>query len=77
MESTDPLMSLTGLTNEAINAVRASMLVEGRAPASEILVTGGVVAVASSCSRCMSSTNTNPVSVVILALVVSNWENSC
>ena len=48
MESMDPLISLTELANEAINAVRASILVESGAPVSEILATGEVVAVASS-----------------------------
>ena len=72
MESMDPLMSLTELSNKAINVMRASMLVEGRAPASEILVTGGVVVVASSSSHRMSSSSTDPVLVVILVLVVLN-----
>ena len=76
MESTDPLMSLTELDNEAINAVRAYMLIKEGAPAPEVLVTGGVVAVASSYSRRMSSSNTSPALVVILLLVVSNWENN-
>ena len=70
MESTDPLMSLIEPVNEAINAMRASMLVEGLDPAPKILATGGVVAVASSCSRWASSPNTSPVLVVILLLGV-------
>ena len=73
----DPLMSLTQLANDAINAMWASMLVKGGTPAPKIIATGGVVAMDSSCSRQMLSSNTSPVLVVILVLVVSSWENSC
>ena len=55
MESTDPLMSLTEVVMEAINAISASMLVgEGMlcTPAMKILVVSGVVAVAASSHSC-------------------------
>ena len=82
MESTDPLISLTELVREAMNDVRVSMLVKGgalHAPVMNILVVGGVAAVAASPHSCwMSLPTINPELVlVILLLLLLNWENNC